>query len=43
MIRRPSPGMLKTVSMTTAPEISTAKLMPMIVTVGIIAFFSACL
>ena len=43
MISRPSPGMLKTVSTTTAPEMSTAKLMPITVTVGTSALRSACL
>ena len=43
MMSRPSPGMLNTVSITTAPPIRTAKVMPITVRVGMIAFLSACL
>src|SRR2546422_6506061 len=42
MIRRPSPGMLKTISVTTAPPISTAVVIPMTVTTGTIALRKAC-
>ena len=43
MISRPTPGILNTVSMTTAPPIRSATVMPMTVSVGMIAFLSACL
>src|SRR6267154_2474663 len=41
-VRRPSPGMANTLSVTTAPPISSAMPMPMTVTIGTEAFFSAC-
>ena len=34
MMSRPSPGMLKTISVTTAPPISTAMVTPITVTTG---------
>jgi hypothetical protein len=43
MMSRPSPGILNTVSMTTAPPIRIASVMPITVSVGMMAFLSACL
>ena len=40
-VRRPSPGIANTVSVTTTPPISSAMPMPMMVTMGTAAFFSA--
>jgi hypothetical protein len=41
MIRRPRPGMLKTISVTTAPPMRIAVVMPITVTTGTIAFRNA--
>src|SRR6266498_268505 len=40
-VRRPSPGMANTLSVTTAPPIKSAMPMPITVTIGTEAFFSA--